>query len=135
MRKVVFHKWCEFQDKMRKVVFHKRCDFQSGDRWTLGLALAHNVVLHWDWHTGDILQRVTCTEKCILYPFADLLCAAPPKNNICWQGVGGWHSRPWTFLFPPSLFFSPPSVHAPIVFHILRLCVCWKVNTSVKCTV
>lgn len=59
----------------------------------------------------------------------------PPKNNICWQGVGGWHSRPWTFLFPPSLFSPPLSVHAPIVFHILRLCVCWKVNTTVKCPV
>ena len=35
--------------------------------WTLGLATAHNFVLHWDWSADTILQRVTCAEKCIMY--------------------------------------------------------------------
>ena len=69
--------------KLSKTVFDKRCDFQSVDRWTLGLALAHNVVLHWNWQTGSILQRVMCTEKCILYPFTYLSLHLLARVGLC----------------------------------------------------
>ncbi|KAK7109625.1 tRNA (34-2'-O)-methyltransferase regulator WDR6-like [Littorina saxatilis] len=62
----------EFEDWIWDAVW-----LQRGDSWTLGLALAHNIVLHWDWHASVLLQRATCTEKCLLY------CAHFIGKNWC----------------------------------------------------
>ena len=88
--------------KWKKVVFDKGCAFQSQGKWTVALALAHNIVLHWDWHTGTVLQRVTCTEKCILYPFSCCILHLFVGGDIAGYGI----SFSLLFFFSSSSIFS-----------------------------
>ncbi|KAK7481281.1 hypothetical protein BaRGS_00027541 [Batillaria attramentaria] len=72
----------EFEDWIWDVAWLKQEEV-----WTLGLALAHNVVLHYNWQSGIILQRVTCREKCLLCRYCARFIGSTWSNLIVAAGT------------------------------------------------
>ena len=53
----------------------------SSSSCELAVALAHNVVMRYDWKLNRIISTITCEEKCILYPYENSLNCF---NMCCW---------------------------------------------------
>ena len=98
MRKVVFHKRCDFQAERRKAVFHKRCDFQDEMRKVVSQMVWFSVwneescVSQMVWVSG--CNEESCVSQTVWFSEGGQVDPRPGPGSQCCSALGlahWWH--------------------------------------------